>query len=131
MLKEFLSDLGHQVRNFDSVGELLQTPGDVALPPDIIISKSALTDERGFDALRALHHRYPDCALVLYVTARSRPLQVDRALECGLHGYLHEPINLCELELMVTRLAESRRHRQVPQGAKDAVTKLRRNARIR
>ena len=115
-LAEFLSALGHEVLSFHSVGELLQAPSDGSPPPEIIISRSAFTGNRDFDALRALHHRYPDSALVLYMSALSHSLQVDKALECGLHAYLHEPLNLCELELVVTRLAESRGHRGPERG---------------
>jgi len=100
-LRGFLSDLGHQVVAAGSPNELL---GRLASQPvDLVIIDLHMPGD--IEPIREVHQRYPDVA-VMMMTAGHPPLSMEEALSCGVYAYLHKPISLIELELLLVRLAE-------------------------
>jgi len=101
ILCDFLSDLGHRVVRVHPACEL----------PDHLASQTedlVIMDLHGPGdtvLLRKMHQEYPHVAVVL-MTVGSPPLSREETLSCGVYAYLHKPISLAELELLLVRLSE-------------------------
>ena len=106
-LREFLSTLGHQVAVFRSVSRLL----DVPLPDDAVFDLLLVSLPDSADAgailLRALHMCLPD-ADIIATTNKGNGVDTGEAARTGVFAFLHRPIRLAELELMLIRLEERR-----------------------
>ena len=57
--------------------------------------------------LRPLHQEYPHVPVIL-LTGDGTILPAPEAVECGVFGFLHQPLHLAELELMLYRLGGNR-----------------------
>jgi len=104
-LRGFLSDLGHQVAVIGTTDELLDRLA--VQPVDVVITDLHMPGNVA--PIREVHQRHPDVAIVM-MTAGHPPLSMEEALSCGVYAYLHKPISLAELELLLVRLSE--RHSQ-------------------
>ena len=100
-LRGFLADLGHQVVAVSSPHELLDRLA--SHPVDLVITDLQMPGD--IEPIREVHQQHPDVAVVM-MTAGHPPLSMEEALSCGVYAYLHKPISLIELELLLVRLAE-------------------------
>ena len=104
----FVLDLGHESVAVNSISELLGSLRKEPLPVDVILT-GVPSHPRGAAALmREVHERHPDVPTVI-VTAERSVLSVEEAVSGGVPVYLHKPIRLAELELVLVRLSESTR----------------------
>lgn len=113
-LREFLSDLGHEVSVRKYPKELLEGLEELARPLDVVIANFP-TRGRGHDGLLSEMHRWCPDSLVIAMVDHGATLSFDKAISYGVYSYLRKPISLAELELMLARLAE-RRGPALPRG---------------
>jgi DNA-binding NtrC family response regulator len=106
-LRGFLTDLGHEVSVAHSARELLDNLARSPRPADLIITDIYMPDRGGLDLIREAHGRYPDVPIVL-MTGYASGFSPDEAVLSGVCACLRKPIHLCELELLLARLAEGR-----------------------
>ena len=106
-LEGFLSDLGHEVICIKSAYELLDSLEREEQPVDLIIGDFSLPKDNVVALIREVHHRYPNIAIVI-TTTQGPILSTSEAISYGVYGYLRKTIRLAELELLLTRLSESR-----------------------
>ena len=100
-LQEFLSDLGHNVISVRSSHELLDQLKFRSA--DVMIANLGMAGNDTW--IREVHRRYPEVAIVLMTTGHPS-LSAEEALSYGVYAYLHKPISLAELELLLVRLSE-------------------------
>ena len=55
--------------------------------------------------IKKIHQQYPDIFFIV-VTNNPATLSTEEALSYGIYGYLHKPISLAELELILLRIYE-------------------------
>lgn len=110
-LESFLEDLGHQVRTFSSVAELLDGGAEREQSVQVILLDATLPSGRGGETLQDIHRHYPESDIVI-MSGYNPILPLKEALAQGVYGYLNKPIRLGELELLLIRLSESRANLQ-------------------
>ena len=110
-LQDFLSDLGHEVVSFGSTYELLDHLEKSPEPVDLIISDLHVPNGNGITLIREVHKRYPDISIMIIMGHDGPTLSTNEAISYGVYTYLHKPIRLSELELLLVRLSESRASR--------------------
>ena len=99
----FLADLGYSAAGVSSLWEL-EAGMELDRPPaDIVVAQWDTAGRSGRDALREMHRRHPDVAVVLVVSAQAG-VPAAEALLCGVYAYLREPLRLGELEMLLARL---------------------------
>ena len=130
LIRDSLTDLGHEVIVLDALDELSDTLGRNPRPVDLIIVDLPTPKREAIaQGMREVHRRHPEIPLVVRVSGAL--LSADEAVQCGVHAYLHKPIRLAELELMLIRLSETRKEfrissnsqhtdSQLPSGRKEA-----------
>ena len=106
-LQDFLTDLGHTVSVFDALDDLPDALDQHPDSVDLILTDLVPINGRLTALLRELHKRHPDIPFVL-IPASNDVLLASEAIRCGVYAYLHRPIRLAELELMLLRLSEMR-----------------------
>ena len=99
-LQSFLTDLGHEVISM-TVAELWQSLKHHNEPIPLAIMPHSIEKS----LLQAFHHQHPETMVVLWDESRSL-LSTDEALAYGVHAFLHTPIHLSELEVLLVRLAQ-------------------------
>jgi DNA-binding NtrC family response regulator len=114
-LESFLNDLGHQVKIFSSVSELLVPSVENELPAHVILLDATIPHGKGGQALRDIHQHYPEADIII-MSGHNQILPLQEALAQGVYGYLNKPIRLGELELLLIRLSESRANLQSRSG---------------
>ena len=107
IIRDFLTDLGHEVIVLDALDDLLDTLTTDPHPVDLVIVDLP-TPKRDAIArgMREVHRHHPEIPLVVRVSGAL--LSADEAVQCGVCAYLHKPVRLAELELMLIRLSETR-----------------------
>lgn len=110
IIRDFLTELGHEVVVINVPYNLPDSLSKNLHPVDLIIMDFPATDrETTVRMIRELHERRPEIPFVL--RASSVVLSADEAVQCGVYAYLHKPVRLAELELLLTRLSERRSSR--------------------
>lgn len=108
-LVDFLADLGHLAVAVRSDAELLAALQSGARRVDLALVQAGLWQASRADFLSQMHQQAPRTAFLLITNSGSMP-PADQARERGVIAYLREPIRLCELELLLDRPEERRRH---------------------
>ena len=98
-LRSFLQDLGYEVVSFkpsDFRGKLWDSLANV----DVTIVPQSV----GKTMIREIAKQNPNTKMVILRDADGVGLSVEEALRYGVYIYLHHPIHLDELELILARL---------------------------
>jgi len=103
-LEDFLKQLKHEISSFDSIDSLLYKNNENHEKPDLILVNLDLPQKEAVFHVRKIHTKYPDAN----ITIMSSVLPAQEALSQGVFSYLHRPIRLDELELILARISESR-----------------------
>jgi DNA-binding NtrC family response regulator len=104
ILRDYLSDLGHEAVSLSSAHLLLDILEAVPNPPDLIIAElNALI--RANSALRKVARLYSDIPIIIMV-GHDSVLPVDKAISYGVYAYLQNPLRLAELELLLVQLSK-------------------------
>lgn len=104
VMEEHLLSLGHNALSaiYTDDGSLQEHPAD---KPDLFLVGLPAPGAAAVRKLGCLHERYPQVPIVL-ITDRYCTLSASSARACGVYAYLHKPIHLEELELLLLRLEE-------------------------
>jgi len=106
-LEEFVTSLGHQVITLPSIDELLETFKNDSQRKALVISEESLFRKQARSTIRKIHKQHP--SLLFVVITENRPIfSTKEAMSFGIYGYLHKPISLAELELLLVRLSEKK-----------------------
>ena len=106
-LQDFLTDVGHTVLICNALDDLPDVLDHSPHSVDLILTDLVPANGKLTALMRSLHGRYPEVPFVL-ITGSNDILLPSEAIRCGVHAYLHKPIRLAELELMLLRLSETR-----------------------
>ena len=98
-LRSFLQDLGHEVISFKP-SDFRAKVGDSLANVDVIIVPQSV----GKTTIREIAKKHPTIKMVILRDADGGGLSVKEALRYGVYAYLHQPIHLDELELILARL---------------------------
>ena len=101
-LAGLLEIYGHQVRSAGSVEAALTALGD--WPFDLIISDIGLPDGSGLDLMREIAVRYPNSARGICLTGFGMEEDIRKSREAGFLAHLTKPVNLQELEAVLSRV---------------------------
>ncbi len=102
-LTEYLTELGHEIRQAGSCAEALEVAK--AWPPQVALLDQGLPDGMGLDLLPKLKELRPGC-LVLMLTGFSSTKLAVQAMRLGAENYLEKPIDLEELKAQLEKLSE-------------------------
>ncbi len=106
-LEEFVTSLGYQVITLPSMDKLLETFKNDSLRKALVISEESFFQGKERSIIRKIHKQCPSLLFVLIT--ENRPIfSTLEAMSVGIYGYLHKPISLAELELLLVRLSERR-----------------------
>ncbi|OGV62864.1 MAG: hypothetical protein A3K19_26150 [Lentisphaerae bacterium RIFOXYB12_FULL_65_16] len=105
-LQEFLTELGHEVESLPGEQRLADLLEKESEPVDLVIMDLCTEDALEKTRLRRIHERFPSLR-VIAVPKHNSVLPTEEALAHGIHAFLHRPVQLAELELMLVRLAEN------------------------
>jgi len=105
-IQAFLSRLGYHVIPFQDGPSLWELLKDYMGCNAVVIVGLNLFRQTDTSLLRALHQQYPELSVVLLTEAGS-VLPTMEALACGVYGFLHQPLHLTELELMLYRIGRT------------------------
>lgn len=107
-LVEFLTSLGYQVITLSSMDKLLEIFNNDANATGLVISEQSSFRRPDRSIIKKIHKLYP--SLLFVVIIDNWPIfSIKEAISLGIYGYLHKPISLVELELLLVRLKERRR----------------------
>ena len=107
MIDDFLTDLGHMVSPVKSLVDLPQALTQGAGAVDVVIVPLPARNEWARRLIHGVHRSYPKAALVA-MTPQGSVISAREAVSCGVQAYLHMPVRLAELELILIRLAEKK-----------------------
>lgn len=102
-LESGLSDLGYQVRCADTISEGLSLAAK--LHPDAILLDNRVGEERGIDRIPDFKKLDEDVILIL-MTAYGSVSQAVEAMKLGVSHYVQKPLDLDEIDLVITRAME-------------------------
>jgi DNA-binding NtrC family response regulator len=106
-LKEFLTNLKYEVLILNSISELLNIcKKKPELKGLVIIEENTFRGEEKA-IIRKIHKQYSNIFFIV-ITATTPDFSIEEAIAYGIYGYLHKPISLLELELLLVRLNEKR-----------------------
>lgn len=103
MVKQWLSDWGHQSTHYSSGAEFIQAVKTNNF--DLLILDWELPDINGIDVLRMLRHTINLSIPVLFCTQRDDETDVISALENGADDYMVKPVRQGELKARISALA--------------------------
>jgi len=101
-LAGLLEIYGHQVRSAGSIATALAALAD--WPFDLIISDIGLPDGSGLDLMREIAVRYPGGARAICLTGFGMEEDIRKSREAGFLAHLTKPVNLQELETVLSRV---------------------------
>lgn len=104
-LQEFLNNLGYTVNSLNSINGLLDIFKKEPKTIRLVIVDINIFRKNEAAIMCEVHQQYPDTYFVI-VTDSPPNLSTEEAINYGVYGYLHKPIYLTELELLLIRLAE-------------------------
>ena len=104
-LNEFLINLGYKVWIFPSIRKLLCNIQNHDKTKMLIIIYLGSQNGMSITYIQQIHEL---CSHALFIIVSDDPpkLSVEQALSFGVFGYLHKPISLAELELLLIRIRE-------------------------
>lgn len=105
VIGDFLSSIGHQVVPLDPAGCWLRELKKHPLSFDLIIADIDTANTSDLDKAKEVHKRHTGIPIIAIMDSY-RFLPKDLAVSHGVYMYLHKPISLMELELIVHRLDE-------------------------
>ena len=107
-LQEFLTRLDYRVISLQAIDELLEIFKSDSQGNVLVICEESFFRGQERSVIRKIHKQYPN---ILYmVITENRPIfSLKEAISFGIYGYLHKPISLAELELLLVRLKEKAR----------------------
>ncbi len=104
-IQEFLTRLGHQVIILSAVDELLEIFKNDYYDHTLVISEECFFRGQERSIIKKIHKQHP--SLLFVIITENRPMfSTKEAISFGIYGYLHKPISLAELELLLVRLSE-------------------------
>jgi DNA-binding NtrC family response regulator len=74
----------------------------------LIIADAECPKSRFLSFVEDIHTRFPAIPIVL-VSSTGKVLLPEDAIRNGVYGYLHKPVSLAELELMLVRIDETKK----------------------
>jgi len=101
-LAGLLEIYGHQVRSAGSVASALAALADG--PFDLLISDIGLPDGSGLDLMREILARSPEGARGICLTGFGMEEDIRKSREAGFLAHLTKPVNVQELEAVVSRV---------------------------
>jgi DNA-binding NtrC family response regulator len=99
-VSEKLSEHGHHVREAFDGRSTLQTLGDGAPPPDVVLLDLRLPDSSDLSLLRQVRQLAPGAAVIL-MTAYGTPDVLQGALDLGAYRVLSKPFDVAQLPALV------------------------------
>lgn len=118
-LRAFLVDLGHEVVCAKHCEEFLGLTKDEDRDLDLFVVQLSLYPPERTKGLQRIRDRFPKTPLVV-MTSNGNVLPCQEAVGLGVCAFLHKPIRLAELELMVHRFAGGKRIHETPAKQDDA-----------
>lgn len=104
-LTEFLTELKYKVSTFDSISELVKNFTKKQEIKELVIIEDVTFRGEEKAIIRRIHDQYSDVLFVV-ITSNIPDISTKEAISYGIYGYLHRPISLAELELLLVRLYE-------------------------
>ena len=105
LLENFLVSHRHAVRLFSYDEHIQEKLLQCSHWADLIIADVVLHKGRTPPIVEAIHARFPAVPILL-ISSAGEVLRSEEAMKNGIFGYLHKPISLSELELMLERIKE-------------------------
>ena len=102
-IQTFLSRLGYHVIPFQNWPGLWELLKEYSGSNAVVIVGLNFFRQTDTSLLRVLHQQYPELPVIL-LTEDGSVLPTTESLACGVYGFLHQPLRLTELELMLYRL---------------------------
>lgn len=106
-LQEFLTALEYDVVLLNSIHELPEIIEKESEGKGSVIVEGNIFMGEAKTIIRKIHKQYPTIFFIV-ITANTPVLSAKEAILYGIYGYLHKPISLAELELLLVRLGENR-----------------------
>lgn len=106
MIDDFLTDRGHVVVPIKYLSDLPDTLARDTGAIDVIIAPLPGGSEWARKLVHGVHRTHPEIRFVA-MTAQGSVISAQQAVSCGVHAYLHTPVRLAELELVLIRLAQT------------------------
>ena len=110
-LQNFLYRSGHQVTTFHTIRGLAKQIKSEPKTIDTLITTPIILGKKTRKILLDLHRGYPDFCVLMIIEDRP-PLSTEEAVSFGISAYLHKPISLAELELLLTQQYKSKSENQ-------------------
>lgn len=104
-LDEFLSRLGCQVTTLQRLDEIVKDLRIASLDKILVICGENSFRGPEQTILRILCEQHPHVHFIV-ITENAPEFSTSEAISLGIYGYLHKPISLAELELLLVRLNE-------------------------
>ena len=102
-LREFLSDLGHEV---EAVQTIYALPERLERGPlDLALLEVSSLNEEGIHLMHQLRQRHPDLLVIL--SGEHLPVSAEEAHSLGIYRYLRKPLHLDELEFALRSLSKN------------------------
>jgi DNA-binding NarL/FixJ family response regulator len=102
-LRDFLTDLGHQVVPGVPLDGLLDWLKASPTPVDLVLLALPTASEDLRQVIRQVRQHYPE--LLILLMSDHLPLGPEEAIDLGVRGYLRFPLRLGELEFALRRQA--------------------------
>ena len=110
ILQEFLTSLDNDVRRFSYCEQMYERLSTLSNWADLVIADFNHQSSKYPSDIEKIHARFPAIPIVL-VTSTDGIMKAKKAVKNGVFGYLHKPLCLSELELLLHRISEiSLRH---------------------
>ena len=105
MLDYFLTSLGNQVKIVKYDDRIQETLSQYSHWADLIIADLEHKMRRSVSDLEEIHAIFPAVPILL-ISSAGETIRVEEALKNGVFGYVHKPLSLSELELLLVRISE-------------------------
>ena len=105
MIDDFLTDRGHVAVPIKYLSDLPDTLARDTSAIDVIIAPLPRRSEWAWKLIHGVHRTHPEIRFVA-MTAQGSVIAAKEAVSCGVQAYLHTPVRLAELELVLIRLSE-------------------------
>ncbi len=101
--QEFIKNLGYRVVSLNSVHDLLYNLEKSHTSIRLVIMDIGIFRGQDVAIIREVRRRYADIYFLIIISGPPI-LSTEEAISYGVYGYLHKPIYLAELELLLLRI---------------------------
>jgi len=104
---EFLININYDVLTLNSTSELLEILNSKTESQGLVIIEENTFRGEEKSIMKRIHTKFSNTFFIIIVT-NTPEFTINEALSYGIYGYLHRPISLAELELLLIRFAGKR-----------------------